>query len=107
MAETLPAVTVRYGCEFLSLRQDGEGVTARVQAAGGDMQEIRAAYLVGCDGGASVVRGELDIALSGEGNLLALRQALYRCDELFDRLPIGNGQVTAGTIMWPMPNPRS
>ncbi len=91
VAETLPAVTVRYGCEFLSLRQDGEGVTARVQAAGGDMQEIRAAYLVGCDGGASVVRGELDIALSGKGNLLALRQALYRCDELFDRLPIGDG----------------
>ena len=28
---------------------------------------------------------------SGEGNLLALRQALFRCDELFDRLPLGNG----------------
>ena len=31
VAETLPTVTVRYGCEFLSLRQDGAGVTARVQ----------------------------------------------------------------------------
>ena len=91
VAETLPAVTVRYGCEFLSLRQDGEGVTARVQTAGGGTQEIRAAYLVGCDGGASPVRSELGIALSGEGNLLGLRQALFRCDELFDRMPIGNG----------------
>ncbi len=91
VAETLPAVTVRYGCEFLSLRQDAGGVTARVQASGGGTQEIHAAYLVGCDGGASVVRRELDIALSGEGNLLALRQALYRCDELFGRLPLGNG----------------
>jgi hypothetical protein len=36
-----------------------------------------------------VVRRELGIGLSGEGNLLGLRQALYRCDELFDRLPIG------------------
>ncbi len=91
VAETLLAVTVRYGCEFLSLQQDVGGVTARVQAADGGAQEIRAAYLVGCDGGASAVRRELDIGLSGEGNLLSLRQALYRCEELFDRLPIANG----------------
>ncbi len=90
VAETIPAVTVRYGCEFVSLRQDGAGVTARVRSAGG-ARDVRAAYLVGCDGGGSAVRGELGIGLSGEGNLLTLRQALYRCDELFDRLPIGNG----------------
>ncbi|HXW42529.1 MAG TPA: FAD-dependent monooxygenase [Xanthobacteraceae bacterium] len=87
VAETIPAVTVRYGCEFLSLRQDDGGVTARVQTADG-VRELRAAYLVGCDGGGSAVRRELDIGLSGEGNLLTLRQALFRCDELFDRLPI-------------------
>jgi 2-polyprenyl-6-methoxyphenol hydroxylase-like FAD-dependent oxidoreductase len=91
VAETIPAVTVRYGCEFLSLRQDGAGVTARVRTADGGTQDMRATYLVGCDGGASLVRKELGITLSGEGNLLGLRQALYRCDELFDRLPIGNG----------------
>jgi 2-polyprenyl-6-methoxyphenol hydroxylase-like FAD-dependent oxidoreductase len=88
IAESIPAVTVRFGCEFLSLRQDAEGVTARVQTAGGT-QEMRTTYLVGCDGGASLVRRELGIELSGEGNLLGLRQALYRCDELFGRLPIG------------------
>jgi 2-polyprenyl-6-methoxyphenol hydroxylase-like FAD-dependent oxidoreductase len=90
IAETIPSITVRYGCEFVSLQQDERGVTARVQTTGGT-QEIRAAYLVGCDGGGSLVRKELGIALSGEGNLLGLRQALFRCDELFDRLPIGNG----------------
>ncbi|HTZ02763.1 MAG TPA: FAD-dependent monooxygenase, partial [Xanthobacteraceae bacterium] len=90
VAETLPSVTVRYATEFLSLRQDGDGVTARIRSAGGE-EDIRAAYLIGCDGGASAVRRELDIGLSGEGNLLGLRQALYRCDELFDRMPIGNG----------------
>ena len=91
VAETLPSVTVRYACEFISLRQDGEGVTARVRPAGGEPQDVRAAFLVGCDGGNSTVRRELDIGLSGEGNLLGLRQALYRCDELFDRMPLGNG----------------
>jgi 2-polyprenyl-6-methoxyphenol hydroxylase-like FAD-dependent oxidoreductase len=91
VAETIPAVAVRFGCEFQSLRQDASGVTARVRMSDGKTQELRASYLIGCDGGSSPVRKELGIALRGEGNMLTLRQALYRCDELFDRLPIGNG----------------
>src|SRR5271163_3705569 len=91
IAETMPAVMVRFGCEFLSLRQDGEGVTARVQSDG-VTQELRARFVAGCDGGNSVVRRELGIGLSGEGNLLGLRQALFRCEELFDRLPLGDGK---------------
>ena len=91
VAETIPAVTVRFGREFLSLRQDGAGVTARVRLSDGGTQDLRAAYLVGCDGGTSTVRKELGVKLAGEGNTLALRQALYRCDQLFDLLPIGNG----------------
>jgi hypothetical protein len=58
---------------------------------GGSTEVISADYLVGCDGGASAVRQALDIKLRGEANLLGLRQALYRCDELYDRIPIGNG----------------
>jgi 2-polyprenyl-6-methoxyphenol hydroxylase-like FAD-dependent oxidoreductase len=91
IAETIPAVTVRFGCEFLSLRQDGDGVTARVRSSDGGVEDLRAAYLVGCDGGTSPVRKELGIMLAGEGNLLGLRQALYHCEELFERLPLGNG----------------
>jgi 2-polyprenyl-6-methoxyphenol hydroxylase-like FAD-dependent oxidoreductase len=90
VAESMPGVTVRFGCEFLSLQQDQGGVTATVKSRGGD-EQIRAAYLVGCDGGASPVRHALGIKLRGEGNSLALRQALFRCDELFERLPVGNG----------------
>jgi 2-polyprenyl-6-methoxyphenol hydroxylase-like FAD-dependent oxidoreductase len=91
VAETLPSVTVRYGCEFVSLTQDETGVTAEVKDRDGSTSKIRAAYLVGCDGGASPVRKQLGIKLRGEGNLLQLRQALYYCDELFDKIPIGNG----------------
>jgi 2-polyprenyl-6-methoxyphenol hydroxylase-like FAD-dependent oxidoreductase len=89
-AESLPSVTVRYACEFLLLRQDEAGVTATVRAEGGT-EELRATYLVGCDGGASPVRRQLGIGLRGEGDILRLRQALYRCDKLFDMIPIGNG----------------
>ncbi len=91
VAEAMPSVRVRFGCEFLSLSQDAAGVTAHLRATDGGEEDVRAAYLVGCDGGNSAVRKELGIKLAGEGGLLELRQALYLCDELFERLPIGNG----------------
>ena len=80
VAETLPNVTVRYGCEFLSLTQDARSVTATVRE-NGQTSTITAQYLAGCDGGTSNVRKQLDIKLAGEGNILQLRQALYRSDD--------------------------
>ena len=91
-AEAMPNVSVRYGCEFVSFEQDAEGVTAHVKTAGGETTSITALYLAGCDGGSSAVRKQLDIKLQGEANILQLRQALYRCDDLFDRIPIGKGR---------------
>ena len=91
IAEALPSVTVMYGVEFEGQHQDHNGVTAHLCRADGTPVTVNANYLVGCDGGASPVRKSLDISLRGEGNLLKLRQALYRCDDLFDRLPLGNG----------------
>jgi 2-polyprenyl-6-methoxyphenol hydroxylase-like FAD-dependent oxidoreductase len=90
VAEEIPNVAVRFGCELLSFVQDATGVTATAKS-GGKTETIRADYLVGCDGGGSTVRKQLGIKLKGEANLLELRQALYRCDELYDRLPIGDG----------------
>ena len=91
VAERLPSVSVRFGHEFLSFAQDPQGVGVVVRRIDGRTQTLRGEYLVGCDGGASSVRKQLGIKLSGEGNLLQLRQALYRCDTLFDRIPIGDG----------------
>ncbi len=80
-----------YGCEFLAFGQDSDGVRARVKR-GHTTWELSAQYLVGCDGGASGVRRQLGIKLQGDANLLQLRQALYRCDDLFERIPIGKGR---------------
>jgi 2-polyprenyl-6-methoxyphenol hydroxylase-like FAD-dependent oxidoreductase len=91
VAEQLPTVSVRYGCEFLEFAQDEAGVAATVRLANGAAETVRGTYLVGCDGGGSPVRRQLAIKLRGEGNLMQLRQALYRCDELYDRLPLGDG----------------
>ena len=90
VAESLPAVTVRFGCEFQSLTQDAAGVTVTTRTSEGKTETLRGSYLVGCDGGASAVRKQLGILLRGE-NLMELRQALYSCNELFDRIPIGKG----------------
>ena len=90
-AERLPSVTVRFGCEFLSLTQDAHQAVAVVREGSGEPTEIRARYLVGCDGGGSAVRKQLGIQLRGEGNILRLCQALYYCPDLFDRMPIGGG----------------
>ena len=55
-------------------------------------ETIRASYLVGCDGGSSTVRKQLGIPLQGEGNIRKLRQALFRCDDLYERIPMGKGR---------------
>ena len=91
IAEGLPPVTVRYGCQLESFAQDESAVTASVKHANGTVGAIGASYMVGCDGGGSTVRKQLGIKLRGEYNILELRQALYRCDELFERIPIGKG----------------
>ena len=91
-AETLPSVTIAFGHELTSFKQDASGVTAHLQLKVGTQKSIRAAYLVGCDGGASTVRKQLNIALSGQGGIMELRQAFFRSDTLFDQIPIGKGR---------------
>jgi 2-polyprenyl-6-methoxyphenol hydroxylase-like FAD-dependent oxidoreductase len=92
VAETIPCVDVRYAHEFLSFEQNAGGVRAKVKTHDGSVVEFPADYLVGCDGGTSNVRRQLGIKLQGEANLLQLRQALYHCDDLFERIPIGKGR---------------
>lgn len=84
-------VSVRYGHEFVCLSQNAASATATVKDAEGRTLEIRARYIVGCDGGASPVRKQLGIHLRGEGNLLRLHQGLYYAPDLFDQIPIGDG----------------
>ena len=90
-AERIPTVAVQYGTELMEFEEDGPGVVATVRTLDGRSRKITAAYLVGCDGGSSLVRKQLGIRLRGEANLATFRQGLYRCDELYDRLPLGEG----------------
>jgi 2-polyprenyl-6-methoxyphenol hydroxylase-like FAD-dependent oxidoreductase len=65
-------VQVRRGCELTALAQDGEGV--RVQFTGPDGGgTLHARYLVGCDGGTSMVRKQAGIDFPGLPPALLLR----------------------------------
>jgi hypothetical protein len=92
LAERLPSVQVRFGCELVAFSQDADGVTAQVRHSDGTSGVVRAAYLVGCDGGSSTVRRQLGIKLEGEGGIRTLRQALFCCPDLYDRLVVGKGR---------------
>ena len=92
IVETLPSVKVRFGCELISFTQDANSVAAVVQANDAAEETIRSSFLVGCDGGSSTVRKQLGIPLQGEGNIRKLRQALFRCDDLYERIPMGKGR---------------
>ena len=51
VAETLPSVDVRYGCEFISPSSRMPPACARRSRRGSATSELTAQYLVGCDGG--------------------------------------------------------
>jgi len=92
IAEETPNVTVRFGHELESFEQDAQGVTAHIKDLDGKQSSVRAAYLAGCDGSSSVVRKQLGIKLEGDGGIRRMRASLFRCDDLFERIPIGKGR---------------
>jgi 2-polyprenyl-6-methoxyphenol hydroxylase-like FAD-dependent oxidoreductase len=53
---------IRRDCELVGLSQDEQGVTAELA----DGTQLRARYLVGCDGGRSTVRKQLGVGFPGE-----------------------------------------
>jgi 2-polyprenyl-6-methoxyphenol hydroxylase-like FAD-dependent oxidoreductase len=92
IAETLPTIAVRFGWELTTFTQDAVSVLAKVRTLHGAEETLHAAYLIGCDGGSSTVRKQLGIQLEGEGNIRRLRQALFRCEDLYERIPMGKGR---------------
>ncbi|WP_406506943.1 FAD-dependent monooxygenase [Streptomyces sp. NBC_00212] len=51
--------------ELLSFSQDADGVTALLDSASGGQEEVRAGFLLGCDGAHSAVRKGLGLSFEG------------------------------------------
>jgi 3-(3-hydroxy-phenyl)propionate hydroxylase len=64
MLRDIPGVDLRFGCRALAIAQTEEGVTVDVDGPDG-AQSFTGAFLLGADGGRSVVRKSLDIGFDG------------------------------------------
>ena len=88
-------IEVRRGCEVTGLMQHADGVdVAWVSATGED--QIRCAYVVGCDGGRSPVRKMAGFDFPGCDPTLTMYQALAEVDRPERLLSHGFGYTSGG-----------
>ena len=84
----LPNVTLDFSARLEAVTQTEHGVVASVSdPATGTTRELRAAYLVGADGGRGTTRKLLGIAYEGDHAYMANFLAIYRAPGLLDAHP--------------------
>jgi 2,4-dichlorophenol 6-monooxygenase len=72
---------VRFDTEFLSLDQDEDGVTARLlDRVRGDEFTVRAQYLIGADGGRSLVADQLGLPIAGQTGKAGSMNIVFQAD---------------------------
>ena len=91
---TRPSVDARFGWELLDFTQNDRGVAARIRClATGEIQTVTADYLVGCDGGRSLVRETLGIPMSGRSGMARFISVYFRAPELMSSHAFGHGNI--------------
>ena len=84
---TLPDVDARFGWTAKKIEQDSAGVRVSIVEEGGAGQEVlEADYLVGCDGGHSLVRGEVGIGRGGTDFDQSMVLVVFRSSEFHEGL---------------------
>ena len=69
-AESFASTSFLWEHTVTTIRDSDHEVAAMLMTAGGEPVEIRARYLVGCDGSHSIVREHAGVRLEGQANLL-------------------------------------
>lgn len=59
----------------------------------GRVETVSAEYLVGCDGGRSTVRRQLEIGYEGTSNLASFVSVYFHAPEMINRHPFGHGNI--------------
>ncbi|GHO72388.1 2,4-dichlorophenol 6-monooxygenase [Ktedonobacter sp. SOSP1-85] len=71
----------RFNTEYLSLEQDSHGVTATVRDRVGDKTyQVRAKYLLGCDGANSLVAKDIDLPTHGKMDVAGSMNIVFSAD---------------------------
>ncbi|HEY1572816.1 MAG TPA: FAD-dependent monooxygenase [Pseudonocardiaceae bacterium] len=72
---------VRFDTEFLSLEQDADGVTALLRdRIRGDEYRVRARYLIGADGGRSLVAEQVGLPIAGQSGKAGSMNIVFQAD---------------------------
>lgn len=88
-------VTVFDRHEAKALRQDADCVTLTIgDCRDGASRELRARYLIGCDGGRSMVRRAIGARLDGDAVIQRVQTSHIRMPGLIDRIPGERGWMT-------------
>ncbi|MES4905947.1 MULTISPECIES: FAD-dependent oxidoreductase [unclassified Streptomyces] len=98
-------VEVEWGVRLTGFEDLGTAVRARLRHPDGSVEEARAGWLVGCDGGHSTVRKKLGLPLLGDSSeTWLIADAVVECD--LPRDSIHWMRTPAGTVMMvPFPEP--
>jgi 2-polyprenyl-6-methoxyphenol hydroxylase-like FAD-dependent oxidoreductase len=83
---TLPNVELRLGVTATAVQQSADGVRATVINERGEAETLEADYLVGCDGGHSMVREAAGITRSGTDFDRTMVLVVFRSRELHEKL---------------------
>jgi 2-polyprenyl-6-methoxyphenol hydroxylase-like FAD-dependent oxidoreductase len=94
---------LRRGHTITGLRPDDDGVTVAIEGPGGPY-DLRAGWLVGCDGGRSPVRKATGFAFPGLDGVITVLQALAEFDDP-DFFPFGWHRTERGLLVRG-PNPQ-
>ena len=72
---------VRFDTEYLSLEQDADGVTATARdRIDGSTYQIRARYLLGADGGRSVIARDIGLPIEGQMDIAGSMNIVFSAD---------------------------
>ncbi|MEV0160490.1 2-polyprenyl-6-methoxyphenol hydroxylase-like FAD-dependent oxidoreductase [Nonomuraea fuscirosea] len=77
------------GRRVTGLREDADGVTVRIASPDGAEQEVRARYVVGCDGPRSVTRAAIGSRYEGRQDARPNYNIVFRAPGLAERMPHG------------------
>ncbi|WP_296437224.1 FAD-dependent monooxygenase [Rhizobium sp. 60-20] len=89
----LPSVTFLDNTSVKHVSQHDEYAVLEVMdTVSGEVREIECAYVIGCDGGTSLVRKEIGSELVGEGGLASNTRILFSAPSLYLKATIPIGQ---------------
>jgi len=87
-AMELPSVHLRYQWRCVDVAQSERAVSARLVGADGGVREVRARYLVACDGARSTVRRAIGVTMQGTPAEAVWEGAFVQIPDLLDRIDL-------------------